>query len=269
MSLRALLGGELKGDKLVRFAYLDEAGISSFKHEPVAVVAGVIVHADRQWRSLYEHFEDLQNRFVPEENRDGFVFHAKDIWHGNGVFDRDKWKGDRREVLRELCNTVRKFQLPVIYGLSHKPKVLDALSNVDEHSQEVTWVSYMAAFADCAISAEKWMRKYAEHEVISLILENNAQLKKYAHALHKELIKKSPIAELCYVKEIPFTKIIDAPSFMEKDDAPPLQLADLCAFLIKRWASGKQDVTEYINILAPSMYEIMERLSALDDSKRA
>jgi hypothetical protein len=39
---------------------------------------------------------------------------------------------------------------------------------------------------------------------------------------------------------------------MDKEDAPPLQLADTCAFFIKRYFGGT-DVAEYMKSLMPSM----------------
>ena len=65
-------GGKLAGHQLVRFVFLDEAGIS--KHEPYAVVAGVMVHGDTQVIPLEEHLNALIQKHIPEENRDGFVF---------------------------------------------------------------------------------------------------------------------------------------------------------------------------------------------------
>jgi hypothetical protein len=71
--------------------HLDEAGIGNPKHEPWVVVAGVAVHADDQWRSLEQYLTTMADDFVPSHQRDGFVFHAKDLFHGSGVFDRAKW----------------------------------------------------------------------------------------------------------------------------------------------------------------------------------
>ena len=43
---RALFGGLLWGDAAMRFIHVDEAGTS--EHEPVTVVVGLIVDADKQ-----------------------------------------------------------------------------------------------------------------------------------------------------------------------------------------------------------------------------
>jgi len=257
MSLRALGGAPLAGDILARSAYLDEAGIGNPKHESVVVVAGIIVHTDGQWRELHEHFSTLVERYVPEERREGFIFHAKDIWHGEGVFDRKTWQGgDRREILHALCDTVSKFDLPIVWGHSHRERVMKVLAEDRQtvDSMSVTRVCFMSSFAECALCAERWMKKYGGTELLNLIVETNDQLKKFTKGTFRELRKKSEEGTLSkLVPELPITRIIDAPGFMDKEDAPPLQLADTCAFLLKRYWGGKKDVGDYIAKLMPSM----------------
>jgi hypothetical protein len=48
MTVRALCGGELSGERLVRLVYMDEAGIGKLADEPALVVGAVILNADRQ-----------------------------------------------------------------------------------------------------------------------------------------------------------------------------------------------------------------------------
>lgn len=242
---------------MARNAYIDEAGISNHRDEPVVVVAGVILHVDTQWRSLHEHFANLVEMFVPEEKREGFIFHAKDIWHGEGkVFSRALWKDrDRRDALRALCETVTQFQLPIVWGHSHKSKVAEILKEEREYQDPgaVTRVAFMSAFADCAVRAEMWMKKYGGNECMNLVIENNNELKKYAKATYREL-KSNRIFLRGLSDHLPIQRIIDAPSFMDKEDAPPLQLADACAFLKKRYFGSRDDVSEYMKALLPSMF---------------
>ena len=100
----------------MRFVFLDEGGISS--HEPVAVVAGVVVQADEQLIPLERALERLKRKHIPEEHWDDFVFHAKEIWSGTGkIFgDRDAWTLDRRLfILRDLIRVIKKLDLPVVH----------------------------------------------------------------------------------------------------------------------------------------------------------
>jgi hypothetical protein len=56
----------------VRFVFLDEGGIS--QREPFAVVAGVVVHGDKQLIPLELEIQRLVRKHIPQEHQDGFVF---------------------------------------------------------------------------------------------------------------------------------------------------------------------------------------------------
>src|SRR5713226_3021381 len=118
---RSISGAELDGGKPVRLVYIDESGLSI--HESVLVVAGVIIHPDTQWRRLEAHIAGLIEKYVPPEHRSGFVFHAKDLFHGTGrsAFDRRRYPLEKsREALKELLAIPSKFHLPVPYGYVRK-----------------------------------------------------------------------------------------------------------------------------------------------------
>jgi hypothetical protein len=101
----------------MRMVYLDEAGISNPAHEPHVVVAGVIIHADRQWKAVELHLNDMADRYVPGDRRAGFVFHAKDLFHGSGAFPRNQWSREKRwEILDELIAIPEQLDLAVVPG---------------------------------------------------------------------------------------------------------------------------------------------------------
>jgi len=56
---RSFTGHRLSGDQLVRMIYFDAAGLSNPKHEPYIVVAGVIIHGDRQWKPIGDYLAAL------------------------------------------------------------------------------------------------------------------------------------------------------------------------------------------------------------------
>jgi hypothetical protein len=78
----------LFGQNLVRLIYLDETGTTS--RATFLSVAGVILHGDYEWPGVDERIVALIERYIPEPDRLGFVFHATDIFHGSGYFDRRK-----------------------------------------------------------------------------------------------------------------------------------------------------------------------------------
>jgi hypothetical protein len=71
--------------------FLDAAGIGNAKHEPVIVIAGVILHADKQWKDVGQYLSDMADALAPAEHRNGFVFHATELFSVGKRFPRDKY----------------------------------------------------------------------------------------------------------------------------------------------------------------------------------
>jgi hypothetical protein len=80
---RALGGGVLSGDKLVRYVYLDETGTGDPAKEPFVIVAGVMIHAvASEWKAVENHLKFLADGFALPEDRPGFCFHANELFTG-------------------------------------------------------------------------------------------------------------------------------------------------------------------------------------------
>jgi hypothetical protein len=173
MGPRSLSGAPLAGDNIVRFVYVDEAGLSNPKHEPVLIVAGVIVNADQQLVALERHLEKLMMRHIPREHHDGFVFSAKDLFNGNKtVFRRDdpQWTLSKRlEIADDLAAIPAKFRLPICIGMYNRVSNTQNVDVVGQHA---------LAFMSCAMSAEDWMRRNSPNEVCMIVAENNDSAKK-------------------------------------------------------------------------------------------
>jgi hypothetical protein len=68
----------------MRYVYIDEAGISD--NEPVAVVVGIIVNADRHYLRTEAALRFVLGK-VPTGLGPNFISHAKSIW---GIRDFEK-----------------------------------------------------------------------------------------------------------------------------------------------------------------------------------
>ena len=104
----------------MRIAFLDEAGRS--RGEPIIVVAGIVIHGDRTYRELENRIRAIAEFFIPEVDREEFVFHAKDLFHGTGYF-KDLERSPRELRWSKLMDLVRfpkSLGLPVVFG--HIPK---------------------------------------------------------------------------------------------------------------------------------------------------
>jgi hypothetical protein len=221
----------------VRLVYVDEAGISNPAEEPFLVVSGVIVHADRQLVAVERYLERLIERHIPESQRAGFIFHAKEIFNGGGkVFDRDEWPLQKRlAIAGDLAAIFRRFRLPVALGFVERATLHRDFVLPDKMSaRDKALFAHVSAFITCSMFVEKWMRQEAPAEVCMMIVEDNQQARsliRFAQNYHQgpEPLKKGESKEF-----FPFKKIKEDPLFQEKRPVSLLQLADFAAYVFKK-----------------------------------
>jgi hypothetical protein len=244
-----LSGHELDGDSLVRLVYVDESGSGN---ESWLVVASVVIHADTQWKPVEIFMSQLVDKYVLAEDRLGFYFHAKDLFHGTGkIFGkRDKYSVPHRcEALKGLLSIPGKFQLPVIFGFIPRTELLSE--------------DQALAYSLCVTGVERYMREWAgATEIAKMIAEDNQQTKEAVRRMHGVLRSKHPaLAE--YQRGVadqfqyetgffPITKVVDAVSFESKREALFLQLADACALIIRYYIEGRTDIDQFIHAFTPT-----------------
>lgn len=252
---RGFGGAHLIGDKLVRIAYLDEAGKSKVEEEPYLVVAGIVLHADEHWRSLEEHMRAIGRRYLPNDPKP--VFHAKDIFHGTGKFDRNLpvWTRERRwQLLAELCEIPRDFKLPVVVGFTQRERFREKiLKTAPKASEEaILTVSHAETFVRAAMSIESWMRRVVPKETAMIIAEDSPKMKRMLKGVHAGYSNR--FAEVGHEDKLFHSNhIIETAHFATRSESMPLQLADACAFVIKRHFMQKDDAVGFFNVLRPEV----------------
>lgn len=255
MSIRALGGGALDGDRLVRFVYLDESGIGNAKQERFVVTAGVMVHADVQWKPLEEFLQALVEEVIRPEDRHDFYFHATDLFHGTKKTHRDIYPKELRwDVLRRLCSAVEKFQLPVVVGFVDRTNPLFRGMG----SRDTAIHAQITTAGLCLLQVEEYMQEIAyAGELASMVFENNEQCRARIKKLQKLFQDRQAISgrktlltslggESHIPQYLPLTRVVDGAYFAEKLDSSILQIADACAFAINRYLMGKPDSEQFV-----------------------
>jgi uncharacterized protein DUF3800 len=234
----------------MRIAYLDEAGTGNIDNEPIVVVAGVIVHADGQWRAVEDRLKDLVTKYIREEDRTGFCFHGTDIYSGSKLFTLDRYPREQRsQMLEELCRLPHDLSLPIVYGPVNRKEMREKYPAAPP--DELLKVCLGIAASVCMFTIERYMRTRYPDEVAFVVHENNEQSRDLVRSIHNEYrnphdaVKKFQDAHNA-AYGLPFKNIIDTAHFAEKRDTPILQLADICAFVIKRRLMGKPYSDRYI-----------------------
>lgn len=252
-AVRAFGGGRLLGSNAVRFAHLDEAGTS--RKERYAVVAGIVSHADKQWKALNQYLSDMMDDLVPKQFRDGIVLHAKDLFHGVKKFDREKWPRERRlRIMMELAKMPAAFDIPVVIGICDKPQ--HSWGDIKNQS-EIDASNYALAFGLAAVAVEYFMRNRAPDEVATLIAEDVPHMRRHAKGGYNVLKSSNrnwndhALSSYC-----PLQCIVEHPMFAAKDESSILQVSDLIAFTLCRRANGNADVDELVRQYLPNVVSL-------------
>jgi hypothetical protein len=100
------------------------------------------------------------------------------------------------------------------------------------------------------------MRLKAEpSEVATLVYEDNAQTKKIIRFLHG-FMQKSDCREIVgdkLAENLPLRKIVDTAHFSEKLYCAPLQLADVCAYVIRKHVQKDADNERFFGALSDKL----------------
>jgi Protein of unknown function (DUF3800) len=255
------LGGALSGDgNVVKLVYIDEAGISNTIHEPYLVVAAIVVNPDKQWRDLERYYDDLANELFadfeqhPDVDPYRFVFHAKDVWHGNGAFDRRKWKlQERMKVMSRLAQVPSLFNLRVGLGIIDRERFREEMLRQTPAASPryIQAMCHTIAFVYAIQDVDAELEKNAPDEVAMLIAEDAPQTKKHISMLHEGYTASHVGYEDAPKDAFLSKRIVDTVHFAKKDQSLLLQIADHCAFIAKRKAMKCPHVVPFYHQIKP------------------
>jgi hypothetical protein len=132
-----------------------------------------------------------------------------------------------------------KFNLPVCAGIMQKAKFAHRLGDKPHTALEFAVAMHALAIIQCEIGVEMWLRKYIEREITHIIAENNDEVRYAAREAHVVLRDEAEMAKEGFVNHacFPFKRIRDGLQFTTKAESRLLQIADACAWAIRRAAN--------------------------------
>jgi hypothetical protein len=248
-------GRRLMGDP-VYYIYADEAGTS--RKEPVTVVVGVILNADRHWRRAAEYLDQVLNVHVPADLRAGFIFHAKTVWSGYREHNATWPRGERAALIKAVAATPRTHGMAIALGRVRRDWKFPI-----EPAMRLHDFQHIMAFKNCIDRANKYIRDWADpEEVATLVAEDVPEKRRFLKAVLKVNVSlpleesyilattaEKKTGHILQTNAGPIDKIVDTVHFAQKDEAPLLQIADACAFSFRRYFAEQ----EYGNDLVEEM----------------
>lgn len=246
--------------------YFDEAGTGKIEEEPFVVVAGVVVEPDREFKALENDLKEIVRYYIPEEDREGFVFHTTDLFGGRKYWrDRDRWpKPLRWEILDRLTALIEKYDLPVPYGFVDKQLYVDRAREVlgDIGLNDGMRMAHAAAFSTAAMGVQRLLDRHAKDKnaVAMFVAENLPEMRTFLKRV--QYLFKDPEQEVFKIPDgeglrVPLTRVVDTLHFAEKTENSLLQLADVCAFCLKRYIMKRPDSERFIRPILPRTFFMM------------
>jgi hypothetical protein len=239
--------------KIVRLIYFDEAGSSQDEiQEPIITVASVLLHGDLQTGPIEQEAEGIIADLVPGELRRNFEFHGKELFSGS-----DKLKGwprdERYAALRAFMELVSKHNLPVHAISIVKEGFWKSAARLEKDglSREThPYILHEAAFMNCAIAVEAWFRHNAQFER-GFCVADETKARNTLKNNFRELRKDSTVFATLEIGSDNgrLDHLIDTIYFGDSRESIFLQLADCCAYFIKRTVMGRADAEPFYKII--------------------
>lgn len=253
---RALGGADLQGERMTRHVYLDESGTGDIRKEPHVIVAGVVIDPDRHWKPVELRLAELAAKYaINHDPGVPIVFHANDILQcGGGWGPRERYsKAHRVALISELCSIPARFGLPIVTGFVER-KAIAEMYPKDSLADQTNDALVLSAVR-CTIGVERYMRQRTDAgEVATMIYENNNESKKLIKEVHEALklqfFSDAPPLQGWQLKDfLPITRVVDTAYFAEKEETSILQVADACAFAIRRFLSRLENGDAWFDLL--------------------
>jgi hypothetical protein len=257
-------GAKLVGETAVRITCLDEAGVSNPKQEPYIVVAGVMVEPDRRYGPLTAHLRALADEYMSDDLLEAvritgnpFVFQAKHVWHGEGYFPRQdevNWYLARRmKLFSALSKIPEKFSLNIVWAAIDRRKFLEDHKG-QAKAKDLEGALHAGAFFHVIRKIDRWMIENAPSEYVFLHAEDRPEVEGYIEAVHSMCIDRT-IDENAPKNAFGTTHIAEPVSFVKKHRSAVMQVADHCAFIIKRKLQGCEHIGEYYENIRPMIWD--------------
>jgi hypothetical protein len=248
---KAIPLGSLEAGRHVRVVYMDGAGSGDEGLEPICVYAGVIVQPDEDWTDLEQTLKTIRDDEYQPRDSESFEFHACNL------FEESKGNHPDRayRTLMALLDVPRALELPIVCGAIDrrfttefmkgiKPFAANPKKELNKTTRDFRWNDAIPAFILCAQATELWFREFAANERCLLIADESDQ------PTDRPTIDKDTKIELRRIRNHPPYKhsldhIINTVYFGDSRFSLAIQLADACAFFIKRHLMGRTDSDLY------------------------
>lgn len=197
-------------------------------------VIGAVIIPDKHFMQVEEYLAVTIDKFVPEDSRDTFEFHASAMFNGNSPFE-NLGHDEAVEIFRRCMTIVAGAPLAVVYGAVN----LEALRDSHYASAEPKDI----AFRHCIEGVEGWFKEQANGEIGIVICDQGDRA--VTTKLQKAFRRYRTRLKSASHTRGKLVHLHDDMYFGDSAFSVGLQLADICSYIVLRHLQGKQD-TEFL-----------------------
>lgn len=232
----------------MKFCYLDESGTGD---EPFAIMVGVIVDGQRMhitkkdWVSLLKALSDYAGRQITE-------FHTRDFYSGNGPWRSIDGKM-RAGIISAILKWLKERKHKISFCGIDKEKYFKDYGTV-EKLQDIgsLW---------CMLGLHQILMIQKQHQNVGgskghVVFIFDEEVKEKNRII--DLVSSPPAWTDTYygrrTKDESLSQVIDVPYFGDSEKVGLLQVADLIAYVIRRYVEIKE------NKVSPRYHDELERI---------
>jgi len=122
--------------------------------------------------------------------------------------------------------------------------------------------AHVTAYMVCALHVDQWLRHLSRDEICMMVVEDNEQARTLIRETQNEHQRSDADLSEEMREILPFKRIMEDPLFQPKRRSSVLQLADFCAYVIKRRFMSDRRYDRFYGVLAPQIARVDEELSS-------
>lgn len=211
----------------MKFCYLDESGTGG---QPIAVMVGVVADATRMHLTK-DHWSDLLSELSDIIDHELNEFHAHKFYKGDGVWGELEGD-DRSKLISTIMRWVKDRKHSIVYSAINTAVFKSKAPRITELSDLSLWKVLGLHVSLSLQRAHQGLAKTKGHTV--LIFDDAVKEKQKFTEL---LLRPPQWTDEYYAREedeAPLNRLIDVPHFVNSKHVALVQVADLCAFLLRR-----------------------------------
>jgi hypothetical protein len=218
----------------VNLCYCDESGTGE---EPIATMVGIIVDAARMhltkqnWEELLTELSHMANRQIRE-------LHTTNFYAGNGIW-RDIDGPTRAAVITAIIEWLAERKHHLVYTSVVKASYFEAFGAKDIPDELNTVWRFMGFHLVLAMQRHCQREQGVKGHSIFIFDNNEREKMRFTDVIRRPAAWSDRYYDRGK-KQNQLDHIVDVPYFGDSQDGGLIQLADLAAFILRRYAEIKE-----------------------------